>query len=388
MAALRQRFGRRLRLASIGGGPESWIGRTHHGAAVLDGLWEVTGGVFSGDPDRSREAGAALGFDPARCHGTVEELLAAERGRPDAIDAVAIMTPNDTHYRYAAAALDAGLDVIADKPVSHDLAEARDLQARVRAGQRLFAIMHGYSAYPMVRYARRLAIEGELGDLRLVQVEFLQGGYATSVEDGPLTRKQRWLFDATRSGLALVMSAIGCHAQHLASFVTGRGARRVVADVGALVPGRRVIDYVSALVEFEGGVRGTLTVTQAAAGTENDIRLRVCGERGMLEWSHREASYLRVSAQGGPVRVVGRGDPWLPPEVIEGGRAPRGHPEGMREAFANIYAEVARERIAIALGDPVPAFPYPRIEDGVHSMAFIEACLASRASGTWARVTA
>jgi predicted dehydrogenase len=383
---LRERFGRALRLAIVGGGPDGWIGRMHRNAAEMDGWFRATGGVFSGDPARSRSAGAALGFDPARCYADVAEMLAKERGRADGIDAVAIMSPNDTHYPYAAAALDAGLDVVGEKPVTHDFAQACDLVARTRAQGRVFAIAHGYSAYPMTRYARRLVRDGALGAIRLVQVEYIQSGLATRLEDGPPNNRLRWLLDPARSGLALVMSAIGCHAQHLACFVAGLRTARVAADARALLPGRTVIDYVSALIEFDGGARGTFTVTQAAAGGENDIRLRIYGEKGMLDWSHREPSYLRLALSGEPARVIGRGDPFLPPEILACGRTPRGHPEGLREAFANIYAEVAQERIARALGEPVSEQSYPGIEDGAHTMAFIEACLASQARGAWVDV--
>jgi predicted dehydrogenase len=182
------------------------------------------------------------------------------------------------------------------------------------------------------------------------------------------------------------MSAIGCHAQHLACFAAGRNAKRLCADARALLPGRKVIDYVSALFELDGGARGTFTVTQAAAGGENDIRLRAYGDKGMLDWSHQNASYLRLQLQGEPVRVIGRGDPFLPPQIIATGRAPRGHPEGLREAFANIYTEVAQERMGRELGETPPVFPYPRIEEGAHTMAFIEACLASQASAGWVDV--
>jgi len=283
------------------------------------------------------------------------------------------MTPNDTHYAYAAAALDAGLDVVGDKPVTHDAAQARDLVARTKKNSRIYAIAHGYSAYPMTRYARDLVRDGVLGALRLVQVEYIQSGLATRLEDGPSSNRLSWILDPQRSGLSLVMSAIGCHAQHLACFASGLSIARVPADAGALVPGRKVVDYTSALMEFEGGARGTLTVTQAAAGGENDIRLRVYGEKGLLDWSHREASYLRLALHGEPVRVIGRGDPGLPPEIIAAGRTPRGHPEGLREAFANIYREVAEERMARSLGVAIPDAPYPRIEEGAHTMAFIEA---------------
>jgi predicted dehydrogenase len=386
MPGLRERFGRPLRLGIIGGGPDSWIGRMHRGAAEFDGWWRAVAGVFSSDAARSRTAGVAMGFDAARSYGDVATMLAQEKTRADGIDAVAIMTPNDTHYAYAAAALDAGLDVVCDKPVTYDFAEARDLVARTHRQDRIFAIAHGYSAYPMTRYARTLVRDGTLGAIRLVQVEYIQSGMATRIEDGPRNNRLGWILDPKRSGLALVMSAIGCHAQHLACATVGRNITRVAADVAALMPGRKVIDYVSALLEFEGGARGTFSVTQAAAGGENDIRLRVYGERAMLDWSHCDASYLRLAVQGEPLRLVGRGDTFLPPEIVAAGRTPRGHPEGLREAFANIYAEVAQERMARALGETIPAHPYPRIEDGAHTMAFTEACLASQAKGGWVDV--
>ena len=386
MSELRTRFGRPLRLAIVGGGPGAWIGEVHRTAAELDGHWRVIGGVFSSDAARSRAGGVAMGFDAARSYGTLVELLEREKQRPDGADAVAIMTPNDTHYPYAVAALDAGLDVIGDKPVTHDAAQARDLVARTKKNGRIYAIAHAYSAYPMTRYARRLIGDGTLGALRLVQVEYIQGPLATRVEDAPTTNRLKWILDPQRSGLALVMSAIGCHAQHLACFVSGLAIARVAADVGALVPGRKVVDYASALMEFENGARGTLTVTQAGAGGENDIRLRVYGEKGMLDWSHREASYLRLALQGESARLIGRGDPGLPPDIIAAGRTPRGHPEGLREAFANIYREVAQARMARALGETMPEAPYPRIEEGAHTMAFIEACVESQRRGGWVAV--
>lgn len=386
MKTLRERFGRPLRLAVVGGGPGAWIGTMHRGAAEMDGNWRVVAGVFSSDPQRSRAAGAGMGLDAARSYGDVTEMLARERERADGVDALAIMTPNDTHYSYAAAALDEGLDVVGDKPVTHDFAQACDLVQRTRHNLRLFAVAHGYSAYPMTRYARHLVADGILGEIRLVQVEYVQSGLATRVEDGPPSRRFDWLLDPQRSGQALVMGAIGCHAQHLACFTTGAEVRQVTADVGALVPGRKLVDTVSALIRFEGGAHGTFTVTQAAAGAENDIRLRLCGEKGMLEWSHRESGYLRLSLQGEAARVVGRGDPFLPPEIVALGRSPRGHPEGLREAFANIYSEMAADRMALALGETPARAPYPTIEDGARTMAFIEACVASQETGRWVDV--
>ncbi|MFO1398542.1 MAG: Gfo/Idh/MocA family oxidoreductase [Burkholderiales bacterium] len=388
MSGLRERFGRPLRLAIVGGGPDAWIGRMHRGAAEMDGWWRCTAGVFSSDPARSRAAGLALGFPAGRSYGTVAEMLAQEKERDDPIDAVGIMTPNDTHYAFAKAALDAGCDVMCDKPVTHDFAQAADLVARTRATGRLFAIAHGYSGYPMIRHARALVQDGTIGPVRMVQVEYIQAGMATRLEDAPQNNRLRWVLDPARSGQALVMSAIGCHAQQLACFAIERPIARVVADVGALLPGRVVIDYVSALLAFEGGARGTFTVTQAAAGGENDIRLRIYGEKGHLDWSHRDASYLNLALQGEPVRRIGRGNPFLPPAIVALGRTPHGHPEGLREAFANLYAELAQERMARALGETPPPVLYPRIEAGAHTMAFIEACLRSQASGRWEDVAA
>jgi predicted dehydrogenase len=240
MAGLRERFGRPLRLGIIGGGPDSWIGRAHRGAAELNGWWRAVAGVFSSDPARSRTAGASMGFDAARSYGDVKAMLAQEKSRTDSIDAVAIMTPNDSHYAYAAAALDAGLDVVCDKPVTETFAEARDLVARTRKNGRVFAVAHAYSAYPMTRYARSLVRDGTLGAIRAVQVEYIQAGMATRVEDGPRNNRLEWVLDPKRSGLALVMSAIGCHAQQLACATIGQNIARTSADVAALVPGRKV----------------------------------------------------------------------------------------------------------------------------------------------------
>ena len=387
MTTLKEELGRPLRLAVVGGGPESWIGHMHRGAAQFDGMFTVVGGVFSSDPARSRDKGRQLGMPADRSYGDVAELCAKERARPDPADAVAIMTPNDTHYSASAAALDAGFDVICDKPVTITSAEAQDLARRVAAGKRVFCITHPYAAYPMTRYARHLVKAGTLGPIWLVQVEYIQSGLATKLEEAPRSNRLDWLLDPKRSGLALVMSSIGCHTQHLGCFAADSKVTEVSAETAALMPGRTVIDYTSAHMRFANGARGTFTVTQAAAGGENDIRLRVYGEKGMLDWNHRDESYLRVSLQGEPMRTYTRGDPWLPPEIIALGRTPRGHPEGMREAFANLYREAAEDIMARGLGRPRSTAPYPRIEDGVHTMAFIEACVASSGNnGQWTRV--
>ncbi len=379
---------RPLRLAIVGGGPTSWIGGMHRRAAQFDGLWQVVAGVFSSKADRSRDAAVGLGLDPARGYADVASMLASEKARDDGIDAVAIITPNDTHYPYSVAALDAGLDVICEKPVSATAAEARDLAARVQAQNRVICVTHTYSAYPMTRYAKLLIAEGAIGPVRFVQVEYIQSGLAKPIEQGAMTDNQRWKFDGDRGGLALSFSAIGCHAQHLACNVVGQKIAAVSADVGSLMPGRTVVDTILANLRFEGGARGQYTITQAAAGGENDIRLRIYGERGLIDWSHREAAYLKLNIEGETARTIGRGDVSLPPDIARLSRTPRGHPEGLLEAFANVYREAAEAIMARRIDQVVTSVQYPTITDAVHTMEFIEACIASHAnSGVWTAVT-
>ena len=375
---------RPLRLAIIGGGPTSWIGGMHRRTAQFDGAWQVVAGVFSSKADRSRDAAAGFGLEPARGYADVASMLVAEKAREDGIEAVAIMTPNDTHYPYCVAALDAGLDVICDKPVSTTAREARDLAARAKKQDRVLCVTHGYSAYPMTRYAKQLIAEGAIGPVRFVQVEYIQSGLAKPIEQGNMTDSQRWKFDADRSGLALVFSAIGCHAQHLACNVSGQKVSSVSADVGALMPGRTVVDTILANLRFDGGARGQYTITQAAAGGENDVRIRVYGERGLIDWSQREAAYLKLNIEGETARTFGRGDINLPSEIAKLSRTPRGHPEGLLEAFANIYREAAEAVIARRNDQVVASVQYPTIADAVHTMDFIEACIASSANnGIW-----
>lgn len=375
---------RPLRLAVVGAGPASWIGGMHRRAAHLDGCWHVVAGVFSSRAERAASAAVAVGVDAARGYADVATMLAAEAGRTDGIEAVAIMSPNDTHYACAAAALEAGLDVIGDKPVSTTADEARDLAARTSALGRIFCVTHGYSAYPLTRHARQLVADGVIGPVRFVQVEYIQSGLAKPIERGTMTESQRWKFDASRSGLALVFSAIGCHAQHLACNVSGLAIEAVSADVGALMPGRTVVDTVLANLRLTGGVRGQYTVTQAAAGGENDIRLRILGERGLIEWSHRHSAYLQLNLEGESARTIGRGDVGLPADIAKLSRTPRGHPEGLLEAFANLYREAAEAIHARNAGAPLAQVSFPTIDDAVESMRFIEACIASHAAdGTW-----
>ncbi|MBL8697857.1 MAG: Gfo/Idh/MocA family oxidoreductase [Alphaproteobacteria bacterium] len=383
-----ERLGRPLRLGVVGGGPEAFIGYIHRSGAELDGRFRVVAGVLSSDPARSRERGQKLGLAPERSYGTVEAMLATEASRADGIEALAVMTPNDTHHAICRAALDGGLDIVCDKPLTNSLADAMDLVARVRRSGRVFCVTHTYAGYAMLREARAQVAAGAIGDVRLVQVEYLQAGMAVRHEDGPLTPKLRWKMDPARGGPSLVLGDIGTHAFHLAEFVSGRRVSELSADVGALVPGRRVHDYAMAALRFDSGARGNLLVSQAAAGAENNVVLRVFGANGHVEWQHRDANYLTLALQGEAPRRLGRGDPYLRPEAARTMRIPRGHPEGFREAMANLYADAAEAIVARRTGvaaDPL-ALDFPTVEDGARGVAFIEAAVASSEAGArWTR---
>jgi predicted dehydrogenase len=379
-------LGRKLRLGVVGGAPGSMIGPMHRAAAKLDERFAIVAGMLSSNPDRARDAGRAVGLPEGRSYGSVPEMIAAERARSDGVEAVAIMSPNDAHYPAAAAALNAGLDVICDKPMTNTLSDARDLVHRVQQSGRVFCLTHAYSAYPMVRQARAMVAAGTIGAVRAVQVEYLQSGMATRVEDGALTSKLRWKLDAARSGPSLVLGDIGTHAHHLACYVIGQPLRRLAADLGVIVPGRQVDDTAAILLRFAGGARGVLFASQALAGTENNLHLRVYGETGLLEWEQTQPNYLSFAPLDRARQTLTRGDPDLLPQAKRLVRIPRGHPEGLLEAFANLYrdaAEVIAARITGKEADPL-ALDFPGVQDGTDGIAFVEAAVQSRAAnGAW-----
>ena len=380
-------LGRPLRLGVTGGGAGSFIGPIHRSAATLDRRFEVVAGVLSSDRQRSMAQGVEIGLDRQRAYGSVDEMIEHEAALGSSgIDAVAVMTPNDRHCPDSSAALGAGLHVICDKPMANSVAEARALNVLVSQTGKVFCLTHNYSAYPMVRQARAMVEAGLLGDLRIVQVEYFQGGMALPVEHGALTPKLRWKFDRSRSGPSLVLGDIGTHAHHLACFVCCDQVAAVAADIGALVPTRQFDDYAGMLWRFRHGARGSCVVTQAAAGAENNLILRVYGEKGMLEWQHLTPNYLRHAPLGEAVRTLGRGDANLAPEAERACRIARGHPEGFRESFATLYADFAEAIVAQMTG--IPADPYacwfPSAADGLHGALFIEAALrSSNQGGAW-----
>ena len=380
---VRDTLGRALRLGVVGGGTGSFIGPVHRSAAVLDGRFEVVAGVLSSDAAKCATGGAAIGLEPSRAYVSVADMIAAEAARRDGIDAIAVMTPNDRHFDACRLALLAGLHVVCDKPLTNLPAQARELVRQARERNLVLCVTHNYAGYPMVRQARAMVQSGVIGAVRMVCAEYFQAGMAAPVESGEMTPKLKWKLDHARSGPSLVMGDIGSHAHHLAAFVCGSPVCAVAADIGALMPGRRVDDYALMLWRFANGARGTCSVTQAAAGAENNLTVRVYGETGMLEWQHLMPNYLRHAALGVPPQMLGRGEAYLLPAAQRASRLTRGHPEGFLESFANLYADAAEAmaaRIACTVADPL-ALDFPDGRDGLRGVLFIEAALLSSAAG-------
>ena len=375
-------MGRPLRLAVIGGGPGSFIGAMHRAAARLDGRYELVSGVVSSNPVVSMSAAVELGIDPDRALGDAIAMLDREAERPDGAEVVAIMTPNDSHHRYAMAALDRGYDVICDKPITNTLAEALEVVDAVTTTGLVFCLTHNYTGYPMVRQARAMVAAGELGEIRLVQVEYVQGGKAREDDPDP-DGELPWRYDPVRGGPSLVMGDIGTHAHNLVRFITGLEVTEVAAEVGHVAPGRLVDDFAAAMLRFDNGARGTFWVTQAAAGMENCLRIRVSGTRGSLEWEQERPTRLVVRPLDGPVRIHTPNGPGTLPATARASRIVAGHPEGFHEAFANLYSDAAEAIAARRSGnDPDPlALDFPTAVDGARGIRFVEAAVASSAAG-------
>ena len=375
-------LGRKLRLALVGGGPGSFIGAMHRQAARLDDRYEVVSAVLSSNPERCLSAGRELGLEEDRIHSDVAEMCAAEAAREDGAEVAAIMTPNDSHFPYAKAALENGLDVICDKPMTNTVAEAEELARMVRDAGLVFCLTHNYTGYPMVRQARAMVANGQLGELRLVQVEYVQGGKAKEDDPDPADGPVPWRFDPAKSGPSLVLGDIGSHAHNLVRFITGLEVTEVAAEVGTVVPNRRVHDFAGALLRMEKGVRGSFWVTQAAAGVENCLRIRVSGTRGSLEWMQEHPQVLQFKPLGAPAETRTPNGPGTLPLAARSSRIVAGHPEGFSDGFANIYSDAAEAIAARRTGSPPDplALHFPTVEDGLLGVRFIERVLASSAS--------
>ena len=382
-------LGRRLRIAVIGGGPESFIGGIHRMAARMDDRYELVAGVLSSDPERSVEKGKALGLPQGRAYASVRKMLAEENKRKEGADVLAIMTPNDTHFSYSMAALENGFDIICDKPMTNTVTDARVLHEKVINSKRIFCLTHVYTGYPMTRQARAMVAAGELGVIRLVQVEYVQGGKADEGKPDLLSGPRSWKYDPDRGGPSLVMGDIGTHAHHLVRFITGMDVTEVCAETGAIVPGRKVDDYAGALLHMENGARGSFWVTQAAAGVENSLRIRVSGTKGTLEWLQEIPQVLNFKPLGSPFQIRTPNGPGTLPLAHRASRIVAGHPEGFPESFANIYkdaSEAIAARIAGKEADPL-AMHFPTSADGLRGILFVDAVIRSSRNGSsWEKV--
>ena len=378
---------RRLRLGMVGGGQGAFIGAVHRIAARLDDHYELVAGALSGDPARAVASAADVRIAPERSYTSYQEMARAESARDDGIDVVAIVTPNHLHAPVATAFLEAGIHVICDKPLGMSLAEGKALAALARHHNKLFALTHTYTGYPMVRQARAMVEAGEIGALRLVQVEYSQDWLAASIATGAV---DNWKNDPLRAGPGGTLSDVGTHAYHLAQFVSGQKPSSLLAELSTFVPGRPLDDHVQAMLRYPNGARGTLWASQVATGCENTVRLRLFGSKAQLDFNQETPAELWFTPQGGnPQRLTpGRVGSAAAAHAT---RVPAGHPEGYLEAFAQLYSDAARHIIALDAGLAVPlaALWLPTVDDGVDGMAFIEAVLASHQNGgVWTDVPA
>lgn len=378
---------RRIRLGMVGGGQGAFIGAVHRIAARLDDEYELCAGALSSDPERAMASAQEVGLAADRSYGSYEEMVAGESAREGGIEAVAIVTPNHTHFAIAKAFLAAGIHVICDKPMTVTVEEAESLQAAARDAGRILAVTYNYTGYPMVRQARAMIERGDLGAIRVVQVQYAQDWLSEPIEaDGQ--KQAAWRTDPAKSGAGGCIGDIGTHAYHLACFVTGLEVKALCADLSAFVDGRRLDDNAHLLLRFTSGAKGMLWASQVAVGNENNLRLSVYGNKGGLAWCQEQPNELTYTALGETPRIITRGSPAATDAILRATRIPAGHPEGYLEAFATIYREVAAAIHSARDGKAVDTnVLFPTGVDGKAGVAFVEAAVRSSAAGcAWVKL--
>ncbi len=376
---------KRIAMGMIGGGQGAFIGDVHRIAARLDDRYELVAGALSSDPQRARDSASGLGIVSDRSYTDYRDMATAEAAREDGIEVVVVVTPNHLHFEVAKAMLEAGIHVICDKPLVNSLAQAEELQAQVASSGCLFMVTYNYSGYPMVRQARELVRGGELGAIRLVQVEYPQDWLATNIEASGM-KQAEWRTDPERAGPGGSIGDIGTHAFHLAGFVSGLETTELLADLHSFVPGRKLDDNAHILLRYEGGAKGMLWASQVASGHENGLRLRIYGEKAGLEWFQEEPNQLHFKPLGETRQIITRSGAGISEVSAASSRLPSGHPEGFIEGFANLYRDFADLVEARRTGGDavVEDSLLPTVADGVKGVRFIEAAVASsRAGGTW-----
>lgn len=378
---------RKLRMGMVGGGKGAFIGAVHRMAALLDGKIELVCGAFSSNPERSKESGAELLLPPDRVYGSYAEMFETEAKLPADVrmDFVSIVTPNNAHFGPAMAALEAGFNVICDKPMTFSLQQAEELAAKVKETGLLFGLTHNYTGYPMIKEAKRLFAEGELGAIRRVTVEYPQGWLALPVK--PEDKQGSWRSDPTRSGVSLTMGDIGSHCFNLAEYVTGLKVEELCSDLTSFVPGRVLDDDGNVLLKFNKGAKGVLWASGIAIGEENGLCIRVYGEKGSIEWHQQEPNTLLVKWLDKPTQLIRTATPYIGACAASSSRLPAGHPEGFIEAFANIYSRYAEALAARLAGDKDAMGDFPTVEDGVRGMKFIETVVkSSKSDQKWFKI--
>ena len=380
---------RKLRMGMVGGGLDAFIGAVHRRAAFLDGKIELVCGAFSSSPEKSRLAGEAFGIHPHRTYGSFDEMFRKEKNLPGEMrmDFVSIVTPNHMHFAPAKQALENGFHVVLDKPMTWSLAEAKKLRQITNRSKLLMAVTHAYTGYPMVKEAKSLVASGKLGTIRKVYVEYTQGWLASLVEKKG-NKQAAWRTDPKRSGLGGATGDIGTHAANLAEYITGLRITSLCAQLNQVVKGRKIDDDAAMLLEFDNKATGVLVATQIASGEENNLRIRVYGEFGGLEWKQEDSNTLVVKWADRPREVLRNGWPYLSAEAKASTRVPSGHPEGYLEAFANIYSNFATAVIDYKPGKAASKDRnFPTVEDGFRGMAFIEAAvLSSKSKQKWVTI--
>jgi predicted dehydrogenase len=379
---------RRIRLGMVGGGEGAFIGGVHRYAARLDDQYELVAGALASSADKAQRSGRALGLADDRIYSDFNEMARMESMRADGIEAVAIVTPNHMHAPVAERFLAAGIHVICDKPLATSSVDARRLQTLAAERNALFAVTYNYSGYPMMRQARAMVQEGLLGDLRVVQVEYPQDWLTESIEsDGQ--KQAGWRTDPAKAGLGGCIGDIGTHAYQLAAFVTGTTPTELLAELSAFVPGRRLDDNAQVLLRYASGARGALWASQVAPGNENNLRLRVYGSKGGLEWRQEHPNQLFWSPFGQATQIIARGTGAAGSAAARVTRTPSGHPEGYLEAFGTLYSEIAQAIKARRPGGaPLDAaVQFPTLVDGVQGVEFVEMVVASASQGgVWVRL--
>ena len=375
----------------VGGGRGAFIGAVHRIAAALDQQIELVCGAFSSSAEKSKASGEDLFLPSERCYGSFEEMIKTEAQLPadKRMDFVAIVTPNHMHFPPAKMALEHGFHVLSDKPATFNLAEAKELADLVKQTGKLYGLTHNYTGYPLVKQAREMVLSGALGKIRKVVAEYPQGWLATKLEDSG-QKQAGWRTDPTKSGAAGCVGDIGTHAENLAEYITGLKISELAADLTAFVEGRLLDDDANILLRFEGGAKGVLHCSQISVGEENNLNIRVYGEKGGLEWHQKEPNTLLVKWLDKPMEVYRTANGYLGKAALAAGRTPPSHPEGYLEAFANIYKNFANHIRAVTDGTEVDALTldYPKIEDGVRGMAFIDAVVqSSKDNAAWTKLS-